>query len=108
MWSIHPDCRKIIADTWNINVVGCPMFILTQKLKLVKDKLKTWNETCFGNVTDLVCSAELKLAHIQVQIQEHVHSDALLLEENLACTELEEALTKEEAFWQEKARLNWH
>jgi ribonuclease HI len=108
MWSLHPDCRNIIADAWNISVVGCPMFILTQKLKLVKDKLKTWNKTCFGNVTDLVCSAELKLSHIQAQIQAHGHSDALLLEENLASTALEEALAKEEAFWQEKARLTWH
>jgi hypothetical protein len=84
------------------------MFVLSQKLKMVKDKLKTWNKACFGNVNDLVCAAELKLAQIQMQIQEHGHSDVLMFKVKLASTELEEALTKEEVFWQEKARLNWH
>jgi hypothetical protein len=56
----------------------------------------------------LVFSAELKLAQIQKQIQDHGHSDALMFEEKLASTELEEALTKEGVFWQEKAWLNWH
>jgi hypothetical protein len=84
------------------------MFILTQKLKLLKIKLKSWNKTCFGNVNDIVSNAELKLAQIQKQIQDHGHSDVLLIEEKQASFELEEALSKQEAFWQEKARLNWH
>ncbi|MCH85515.1 RNA-directed DNA polymerase (Reverse transcriptase), partial [Trifolium medium] len=44
MWTTHPDCDKIIKDCWGKTVVGCPMYILSQKLKLVKDKLKSWNK----------------------------------------------------------------
>jgi hypothetical protein len=32
----------------------------------------------------MVCNAEFKLAQIQMQIQDHGHSDALMLEEKLA------------------------
>jgi hypothetical protein len=108
MWSMHPDCRSVISDCWSVGVVGCPMFVLSQKLKNLKAKLKVWNKVTFGNVHDLVTTTELKLQQIQSQIQENGHSDALLLEEKLASASYEEALNRQEAFWQEKARLNWH
>jgi exonuclease III len=108
MWSLHPDCRNLILDSWNIVVVGCPMFILSEKLKMLKDKLKVWNKSCFENVNDAVSSAEQKLNHIQEQIQHLGPSDVLLADEKIAHTVLEEALCRQEAFWQEKAKLNWH
>lgn len=40
MWTHHDDCKRLIQETWNTNFVGCPMFILNQKLKLLKQKLK--------------------------------------------------------------------
>ncbi|WJX17562.1 hypothetical protein P8452_07464 [Trifolium repens] len=108
MWSLHPDCASLIADCWNTNVSGCPMFILSKKLKLLKEKLKMWNKVCFGNVNESVTAAEQKLHLIQNQIQTIGPTDALLSEENSANAVLEEALSRKEVFWQEKAKLNWH
>jgi hypothetical protein len=109
MWTLHDDCDKIVSDCWsNSGVVGCPMYILTQKLKMLKEKLKVWNKTCFCNVHDNVTSTEAKLHQIQQDIQNHGHTDALLLEEKIAANLLEDALNKQEIFWQERARLNWH
>jgi hypothetical protein len=84
------------------------MFILSKKLKLLKEKLKTWNKYCFGNVHTLVTSAEQRLQLVQDQIQQNGHSDTLLQEERIASSLYEEALNKQEAFWQEKARVKWH
>jgi hypothetical protein len=84
------------------------MFILSKKLKFLKDRLKNWNKDCFGNVHSLVNTAEMKLQQIQDQIQLNGHTDNLLHEERVASTMYEEALNKQEAFWQEKARVNWH
>jgi hypothetical protein len=81
MWSSHPDCKNIILDCWNTSVVGCPMFVLTKKLKILKDKLKVWNKSCFGNVDVSVTAAEYNLQHIQVQIQQLGPSDSLLNDE---------------------------
>lgn len=30
MWIQHEDCKGIIQEAWNINIVGCPMFVLNQ------------------------------------------------------------------------------
>jgi hypothetical protein len=108
MWTIHPECRQVVLDWWNTLIVGCHMFILCTKLKLLKSKLKTWNKSCFGNVHELVSSAELKLQQVQEQIQANGHTDSLHQQEKLASAEFEDALNKQEAFWQEKARINWH
>jgi hypothetical protein len=83
------------------------MFVLSQKLKSLKTKLKTWNKECFGDVNESVVSAELHLHQIQMQIQQIGHNDNLLNEEKLASAKLEDVLSRQEAFWQEKARLNW-
>jgi hypothetical protein len=70
--------------------------------------LKDWNKTCFGNVNDFVTSAEMNLQNIQDQIQSLGPTDVLLADERLASIAFEDALNKQEAFWQEKAKLNWH
>lgn len=40
MWSSHPTCREIVGKSWMVNIVGCPMFVLTEKLKKLKYTLK--------------------------------------------------------------------
>ncbi|PNX70974.1 hypothetical protein L195_g057930, partial [Trifolium pratense] len=84
------------------------MFILSKKLKILKDKLKIWNKDCFGNVHNHVISAEQKLHQIQIQIQHNGHTEALLNEEKLASAQYEDALNRQEVYWKEKARVNWH
>jgi len=78
MWSLHEDCRNLIQQSWNTNVVGCPMFILNQKLKTLKQNLKIWNKTAFGNVNTLVKEAEQNLVSIQADIDINGVSDSLL------------------------------
>lgn len=40
MWTLNEDCKNLITDSWNVPIVGCPMFILSQKLKRLKLALK--------------------------------------------------------------------
>jgi len=108
MWTFHPNCLHIVRDCWNSNVIGCPMFILTKKLKILKERLKSWNKECFGNVHDFVNTAEQNLQHIQDQIHHNGHTDILAEEEKEAHKVLEQALNRQETFWKEKANLNWH
>ena len=60
--ALHLDCTK---DT---NVIGCPMFILNIKLKMVTKILKVWNKEIFGNVHEYVKETEEKLDQIQDNI----------------------------------------
>jgi len=89
-------------------VVGCPMFILNQKLKNLKHKLKFWNKNVFGNINTLVKEAEQKLISIQTDIDINGASEALLENQKSAQIDFEKAINKEEEFWKEKSNSNWH
>jgi hypothetical protein len=84
------------------------MYILNQKLKLLKLELKSWNKDCFGNVHDQVSQAVDKLDKVQEEINTRGGSDELFDMEKQAKLNLETALNIEEIFWREKARTKWH
>jgi hypothetical protein len=84
------------------------MFILTKKLKILKDQLKCWNKEVFGNVHAFVKEAENNLADIQSQIQLHGFTDMLRDSELRAQAKLDDALQRQDWFWHEKSKVNWH
>lgn len=108
MWASHLDCSTILEDAWKGNFSSCPMFILCQKLKQVKMKLKEWNKEIFGNVNDNVNIAMQKLDSIQQEIDCHDCSDLLINHEQEAQCEFQKALHFQEELWKEKSRMHWH
>jgi len=102
MWCAHPDCENIVKQCWNSQVTGCPMFVLNQKLKNLKDALKVWNKNTFGNVHSQVDNAYKVLDEIQMKIDTLGNSDSLMDQEKSAQLQLENALNIEEIFWHEK------
>lgn len=108
MWANHPHCHKIITEALNIPVSSCLMFILSQKLKIVKLKLKEWNKTCFGDVNLRVSSAEAKVFTIQAELNSRGFLGESMLQEKEAQSELQQALHYQEEFWLEKSRLDWN
>jgi hypothetical protein len=84
------------------------MFTLCSKLKRLKEHLRVWNSQVFGNVHSFVKDAEENLSRIQSQIHSNGYTDMLGDLEKSAQVKLEEALTRQEWFWQEKATVNWH
>ena len=108
MWVAHEDCINIVKNSWNISVIGCPMYVLNEKLKHLKLALKHWNINVFGNVHDQVKDAKLKVDHIQEENDNNGHSDILMQQEKDVQLILEQALNVEELFWQQKSRVQWH
>jgi len=84
------------------------MYILSQKLKILKSKLKFWNKETFGNVHALVKDAEDKLQGIQNNIDVNGHTDTLMEQEKQAQINLQQSLNIEEIFWKEKSKVKWH
>lgn len=84
MWTLHEECKNLVASSWRERYVGCDMFVLSQKLKSLKSKLKTWNRCVFGNVHELVRNAEAHLHSIQNQIDTLGHTDHLLEQQKIA------------------------
>lgn len=98
MWSAHPDCINIIKHCWANQVTGCPMFVLNQKLKNLKEALKVWNKNTFGNVHSQVNTTYKELDDIQVKIDNIGCTDILMDQEKIAQVNLENALNIEEIF----------
>ncbi|PNX60507.1 hypothetical protein L195_g051967 [Trifolium pratense] len=103
-----PDCLNVITRSWNRVVVGCPVYVLTQKLKFLKESLKIWNKNTFGNVHSNVKIASQKLDDIQHVLDSIGPTDVLLDQQNIAQINLDNALNMEELFWKEKSRVSWH
>jgi NDP-sugar pyrophosphorylase family protein len=84
------------------------MFILSRKLKILKEQLKCWNKEVFGNVHAYVKAAEEALEEIQNQIQLTGYNSSLRENEKRAQSKLDDALKRQEWFWHEKSKVNWH
>ncbi|MCH90684.1 RNA-directed DNA polymerase (Reverse transcriptase) [Trifolium medium] len=108
MWISHPDCVNVVQQSWNVKVVGCPMYVISEKLKILKNNLKIWNKNVFGNIHETVKLSRIKVDEIQALLDSNGPSDALLDQEKLAQVNLENALHMEELFWHEKSKVKWH
>lgn len=58
-WFEHPDFSDVVAQSWEyFKVVGQKGFVLKEKLKLLRAKLKVWNKEVFSrmdlNISNLV------------------------------------------------------
>lgn len=108
MWLGHNDCKRLVQEVWSNPVFGCPMYVLSPKLENVKAALKDWNINVFGNIDLRVKNAIDAVDRIQQDINIQGASESLIQQEALAQVELHQALSFEEEFWREKARINWH
>ncbi|XP_019431829.1 PREDICTED: uncharacterized protein LOC109338932 [Lupinus angustifolius] len=108
MWLENLDCRRIVLEAWHTEFIGCPMMILSKKLKLLKKDLRIWNKSSFGNIHHAVSIALQSLESIQNEVNLDCDNEDLLAQENLAQKQLLNALNLEEIFWKDKARVNWH
>lgn len=108
MWAMHDDCINLVQNSWNNSFFGSPMYILSQKLKHLKNNLKEWNKNVFGNIHEHVNIAEQEVHHIQAQIDALGLTDSLLHQQKLAHINLDQALDKQEAYGKERSKTNWH
>ncbi|KAL3037500.1 hypothetical protein AAZX31_01G071300 [Glycine max] len=106
MWSLHNDCECVVKDVYSTNIVGCLMFILVQKLRLLKKALKSWNKNSFRDVHSEVNEARQSLESIQQHIRSRIPLDDLLSQETKAQVDLQQALRYHDEFWKEKLRVN--
>lgn len=71
IWYLHINSHRVISQVWDTRIMGCPMYILDKKLKLLKTKYIELNKSCFGNVNLNVKNAEEDLKTIQASIESH-------------------------------------
>lgn len=57
----HPTFMLMVEESWKGQLVGAPPFVFTNKLKRLKETMKVWNRTVFGDIHFRLKQAELKL-----------------------------------------------
>ncbi|KAM1944720.1 hypothetical protein ACFX15_012919 [Malus domestica] len=91
-WFEHPDFMAFVSTIWHdSNFLGCPIFVLSAKLRKLKQNLKTWNRSCFGNIHVNVDSAMSDLDLIQNEIDTLGPTDDRLSKEEELCLKAHDA-----------------
>lgn len=106
IWAKHHDCRTLVEEVWNKSLFGCPMAILSQKLKALKKELKVLNRDVFGDINNNVQAAQAEVDQIQCIIDSSSYDDNLHNEESQVQCKLQQALSFQEEFWKQKAKFN--
>ncbi|XP_026419629.1 uncharacterized protein LOC113315582 [Papaver somniferum] len=69
MWLTHPEFMEVVSQSWDEDIVGDPPYVFQQKVKRLKNVLKLWNWSVFGNI-----HVKIKEAGEEV-IKSMAHSD---------------------------------
>ena len=83
------------------------MWYFQQNLKALKPKIKKWNKEEFGNIFWEKRRLYICLHEIQTIGINEGYSPALLEEERLVESQLEEREKQEELLWWHKSRIKW-
>jgi len=103
-WTSHDECRPLVMEIWNKNIVGTSMHRLQTKLLRVKDAFRVWNKSVFGDVQRQVQLAAEELSRIQALIDASGLNTDMHTLELQAQLSLTKAMNSQDQFWQEKAR----
>ncbi len=85
-WFSNPNFKAVVSEAWKsfIPLEGAKMFQFQQKLKNLKQVLKVWNRTQFGNIFENKKKLEQQMCSLQQTIilegrtEEHAHQEQIL------------------------------
>lgn len=103
MWLTHPDCKEVIASSWDCSPSGSHLFQLVQKQKSCRRRLIGWSKSEFGNNKQRLDSLKHKLALIQSSTPS-ISND---LEEKQIKGEIKLHLDYEEVYYNQRSRIKW-
>ncbi|XP_071921800.1 uncharacterized protein [Coffea arabica] len=106
VWTTKSELLEVIRYAWNQDVSGSPLRVLSSKLLATRRAIQTWNKQHFGNVFDAVRSAEMGVQRAEEAMDQYA-SEECQVELSKAQAELRHALSIEEQFWSQKARVKW-
>lgn len=69
MWIDHNDFLPLVKEVWAENIQGHPSYILFEKLKKLRGRLKTWNWDVFGDVSKKITMMQGQLTVLDERLQ---------------------------------------
>jgi hypothetical protein len=83
------------------------MYRFQQRLKNLKQHIKSWNKSTFGNIFQAQDNLNKQIQSLQQQIRQHGLTDSLKHQETHLNNQLAERREQEEILWRQKSRIQW-
>ncbi|KAL8472997.1 hypothetical protein ACS0TY_030000 [Phlomoides rotata] len=107
-WTLDSRFLDVVRLSWSQPLQASdPITMVICKLRRLKQTLKLWNKTEFGNLTVNIAAARTTLAEIQEQIYSMGDSAELFDSEIEATVELHRLLNQEHSLFAQKNRAAW-
>jgi len=108
-WFSQPNFKDVVIAAWKYFTppAGAKMFQFQQKLKYLKQVLKTWNRTQFGNIFDQRKALEQQMYMLQQCIISEGRMEDYALQEQILLNQTETRKKQEETLWRKKSRIRW-
>lgn len=90
-WLADPNCLKLIRESWTKQAKGT----MPEKLKAIKQNLKEWNCSNFGNIDANIRRLEDVISEIDNLGRQKAQSD------------LWEWMKRKEVYWAQQSRITW-
>ncbi|XP_058751345.1 uncharacterized protein LOC131624421 [Vicia villosa] len=109
-WTKHENFLPFVENAWNSIVVrGKAAFVLKEKLKGVREKLRLWNAATYGFLNLEVDEAikDLNALDFMAANNGGVDVDSLAMKRGIASSRVWDSVKAKEVFLRQKARSTW-
>jgi hypothetical protein len=107
-WLLHKDFRGLVENCWrNCNFTGWMAFILREKLKAVKNCIRSWHKITYGAVDAKITKLVDDIKELDVKSEQVALSEGEVLHRKNMFLEMWHLRTTKESTLSQRSRQNW-
>nr|TKS12186.1 hypothetical protein D5086_0000065860 [Populus alba] len=106
-WADRSDFLDLVRNAWQSQIHGNPMFILTSKLRIVKQLLRSMHKRESSNISNRVAVLKAQWQSAQLESDSSPGSTRLMAAERLLARQYNQICKDEEAFYKQRSRIQW-
>ncbi|KAF9624332.1 hypothetical protein IFM89_009615 [Coptis chinensis] len=76
-WALPGEFKCILEEVWKTHIYNNPMYVLVEKLKILKQKVKPWDRANFSHLHERVEAAKQELHDAQILLQSSLGNTVL-------------------------------
>ena len=107
MWSTRKDFDTLVKKTWSTKFSGPNMFCLVSKCKVLKAKIKIWNQTQFGNIFRQLRLVDSQLQRTQQQLLANADLPSVQKRQTQLINKRSKLLSYSEDYWKQKSKTTY-
>nr|XP_016460478.1 PREDICTED: uncharacterized protein LOC107783960 [Nicotiana tabacum] len=107
MWSMDPDFKDKVAESWNKEINGTKMYQIVGKVNRLKRVLKQLNRTKFSNIEGKEEQAKKDLEECQQHTQQNPLNQGLIEREQQLASRYRRNKKASDQFLRKKSKVQW-